>query len=46
MSELKREIVKEDVPRIHELVKLAAVNGKRDDGTFNPNKEIGTSLLH
>lgn len=42
MSELKREIVKEDVPRIHELVKLAAVNGKRDDGTFNPNKEIGT----
>lgn len=42
MSELKREIVKEDVARIHELVKLAAVNGKRDDGTFNPNKEIGT----
>jgi len=41
MAQLIREIVKTDVPYIYDLVKLAAINGKREDGTFNPNKEVG-----
>lgn len=42
MAELVREIIKDDIPRIHELVKLAAKNGISDKGTFDPTKEPGT----